>query len=279
MIANLKDLLNVAKEQKYAIGAFNVYNYETIKGVIEAVKERRQPAIIAFGEKYLANMELKEVVNLVRTMTVDLSSSIAIHLDHCKSIDTIKKAIAAGFTSVMYDGSELDYEENVANTQYVVELAHQAGVSVEAELGSIQLGDNSNEDDAEEIYTDPDQAKDFVLRTGVDCLALSIGTVHGMYKGVPKVSVERLIEIKNKIDIPFVLHGGSGTPLETIKKCIENGITKINVNTEISYSVIEGMKEMILNTKNVHFSQLSILAVDLAKKTVIKYMDMFQPLS
>lgn len=279
MIANLKDLLNKAKEQKYAIGAFNCYNYETIRGVIEAVKERRQPAIIAFGEKYLVNMELKEVVNLVRTMTVDLSSSIAIHLDHCKSIDTIKKAIAAGFTSVMYDGSELDYEENVANTQYVVELAHQAGVSVEAELGSIQLGDNSNEDDAEEIYTDPDQAKDFVLRTGVDCLALSIGTVHGMYKGEPKVSVDRLIEIKNKIDIPFVLHGGSGTPLDVIKRCIENGITKINVNTEISYSVIEGMKEMILNTKNVHFSQLSTLAVDLAKKTVIKYMDMFQPLT
>jgi len=279
MIANLKDLLTTAKEQKYAIGAFNVYNYETIKGVIEAVKERKQPAIIAFGEKYLSNMELKEVVNLVRTMTVDVNSPIAIHLDHCKSIDVIKKAIAAGFTSVMYDGSELNYEENVENTKYVVELAHHSGVSVEAELGSIKLGDNSNEDDAEEIYTDPNQALDFVLRTGVDCLALSIGTVHGMYKGEPKVSVERLIEIKNKVDIPFVLHGGSGTPLDTIKKCIENGITKINVNTEISYSVIEGMKEMIQSNKNIHFSQISLLAQELSKKTVMKYMEMFQPLS
>jgi fructose-bisphosphate aldolase, class II len=277
MIANLKELLFHAKENKYAVGAFNVYNYETIRGVLEAVKEKRQPAIIAFGEKYLENMELKEVVNLVRTMTVDISTPVAIHLDHCKSIDIIKKAIAAGFTSVMYDGSELSYEENIQNTKYVVDIAHQSGVSVEAELGSIKLGLSSNEDEGEEIYTDPLQAKRFVHETNVDCLAVSIGTVHGLYSGEPKVSIERLIEIKNEIDIPFVLHGGSGTPLNIIHRSIEHGITKINVNTEISYSVLESIKNLIEHKKNLHFSQISKQAVLTAKQTVMKYMDMFQP--
>ena len=277
MITNLKVLLTHAKEHKYAVGAFNVYNYETIKAVILAVKEKQQPAIIAFGEKYLMNMELKEVVNLVRTMTTDLRTNIAIHLDHTKSIDVIREAINAGFTSVMYDGSELDYEENLKNTKLVVEMAHQAGVSVEAELGSLKLGTDTNEDDAEEIYTDPLQAKDFVERTGVDCLAVSIGTVHGLYKGEPKVSVERLIEIKEQIDIPFVLHGGSGTPLSIIERCIDNGITKINVNTEISYSVVQKLGKLIQDKPSSHFSQLSVAAVEEAKKTVIKYMEMFQP--
>ena len=275
MITNLKDLLLDAKEKKYAVGAFNVYNYETIKAVIESIKEEKTPAIIAFGEKYLMNMNLNEVANIIRTMSTNGDVKVAIHLDHCKSIEVIKKAIDAGFTSVMYDGSELPFEENIANTKFVVDYAHNYNVSVEAELGVLSLGDHSNEDEGEEIYTDPEQAKTFVLETGVDALAVSIGTVHGMYKGTPKVSVERLIEIKNAIDIPFVLHGGSGTPEQTIKDCIANGITKINVNTEVSYEVIQAFKVMIEANKNVHFSQLSVLAVEEAKKVVKKYMRLF----
>ncbi len=275
MITNVSELLKDAYENNYAVGAFNVYNYETIKAVVEVVKERKQPAIIAFGEKYLENMELKEVVNLIRTMTTNITSKIAIHLDHCKDLNIIKKAIDAGFTSVMYDGSFLPFEENVENTKLVVKMAHEVGVSVEAELGSLKLGDHSNEDEATEIYTDPKQAEEFVSRTGVDCLAVSIGTVHGMYKGEPKISVERLIEINEKAHIPLVLHGGSGTPVETIKKCIKNGVTKINVNTEISYNVVESFKKEL--TGKTHFSQLSVLAVLKAKEVVDKYMEIFNP--
>lgn len=277
MIVNLKSLLAHAKAHHYAVGAFNVYNYETIRGVIEAVKETHCPAIIAFGEKYFANMSLKEVVNLVRTMTIGLDTDIAIHLDHTKSIDAIKKAIDAGFTSVMFDGSELPFEDNLAKTREVVEYAHRQNVTVEAELGSIQLGGHSNEDESHEIYTDPQQAKQFVLETGVDALAVSIGTVHGMYKGEPKVSVERLIEIGQAIDHPFVLHGGSGTPLPIIHACIKNGITKVNVNTEISMTVVEEFGKMIAKNPEVHFSQLSVKAVEKAKAVVMKYMDMFVP--
>jgi fructose-bisphosphate aldolase class II len=275
MITNLKELLEKAKQNQYAVGAFNVYNYETIRAVIECIQEEKTPAIIAFGEKYLANMNLKEVANLVKTMSTSSEVKVGIHLDHCKSFDVIKKAIDAGFTSVMFDGSELPYEENVALTKEVVDYAHRYNVSVEAELGVLSLGDHSNEDEGEEIYTDPTQAKDFVERTGVDALAISIGTVHGMYKGEPKVSVERLIEIKNVIDIPFVLHGGSGTPEATIKACIANGITKINVNTEVSYQVVKSFKTALENNPKSHFSQLSQLAVVEAKKVVKKYMNLF----
>lgn len=275
MITNLKELLTNAKESRYAVGAFNVYNYETIRAVIEAIQEEKTPAIIAFGEKYLANMNLKEVANLIKTMSTSSDVKVGIHLDHCKSFDVIKKAIDAGFTSVMFDGSELPYEDNVRMTKEVVDYAHRYNVSVEAELGVLSLGDHSNEDEGVEIYTDPSQAKDFVLRTGVDALAISIGTVHGMYKGEPKVSVERLIEIKNVIDIPFVLHGGSGTPEATIKACIENGITKINVNTEISYQVVKSFKTLLDENPKTHFSQLSQLALIEAKKVVKKYMKLF----
>lgn len=276
MITNLKDLLNKAKQEKVAIGAFNVYNYETIKAVIESVKETKTPAIIAFGYKYLSNMSLKEVVNLIRTMSVNIDTDIVIHLDHCNDINTIKKAIEAGFTSVMYDGSMLPFEENLNHTKSVVEYAHSFNVSVEAELGSLSLGDHSNEDEGDEIYTDPLQAKEFVETTKVDALAVSIGTVHGMYKGEPKVSVEQLIKIKDAVDIPFVLHGGSGTPEETVKACIKEGITKINVNTEISYQVVQAMQKMMDENSNVHFSQLSVEAVHAAKRVVQKYMSMFQ---
>ncbi len=275
MVTNLKKVLEDAKEKKQAIGSFNVYNYETIRGVIEAVKELHVPVIIAFGEKYLVNMDLKEVVNLIRTMTVDIETPVVIHLDHCKSVDTIKKAIDTGFTSVMIDGSSLPFEENIKITSEVVSYAHLNNVSVEAELGCLSLGNHSNEDAGQTIYTDPEQAKEFVLKTNVDALAVSIGTVHGMYKGVPKVSVSRLKEIKQAIDIPFVLHGGSGTPEETVRDCIDNGICKVNVNTEISMNVVAKFKDEIEKNPQIHYSNLSTLAVKEAKAVVEKYIMLF----
>ena len=276
MIVNLRTILEDARKYKYAIGSFNVYNYETIKGVIEAIKETKTPGIIAFGEKYLENMELREVVNLIRTMCVNLDQEIAIHLDHCKSFDIIKKAIEAGFTSVMIDGSHLSFEENVRITKEVVDYAHNLNVSVEAELGSISLGENSNEDEGEEIYTDPLQAREFINSTNVDALAISIGTVHGMYKGEPKISIERLKEIYMNINIPLVLHGGSGTPVDILGKCIDNGITKVNVNTEISHDIVNAFKEEIGKKPNIHYANLSTLAVLVAKRVVIKYIEIFK---
>jgi len=275
MINNLKELLKNAEENKYALGSFNIYNYETIKGVFNAIKAENADGIIAFGAKYVSCMDLKEVSNLIRTVSCGYGKNIVIHLDHCSDFNLIKEAIEVGFTSVMIDGSHLLYEDNVKLTKEVCDYAHRRGVSVEAELGSIALGDHSNEDEANEEYTDPLKAKDFVERTGVDCLAISIGTVHGTYKGTPKISVKRLKEIKEVVSIPLVLHGGSGTPPETIKECIKNGICKININTEMSKNAVAGMYETIKQNEKTHFSQLSVIAREKVTEVAKKYIRFF----
>lgn len=276
MVNNLKDALKKAQENKYALGSFNVYNYETIKGVFNSIEKARTDGIIAFGAKYLSNMTVKEVSNLIRTVSNSYTKDIIIHLDHCGDFKIIKEAIDAGFTSVMFDGSHLPYEENVAATKEVCDYAHNRGVSVEAELGCIALGDHSNEDSAEEKYTDPVQAKDFVERTGVDCLAVSIGTVHGTYKGTPNISVDRLKEINAVVNVPLVLHGGSGTPIETIKECIANGICKININTEMSKEAVAAMYNATQENEKSHFSQLSVIARNRVSDVATKYINLFR---
>lgn len=214
MRSNLTGMLAAAQSGGYAIGNFNVYSYETIRGVLEAGAATGTPVIVAFGERYLPNMDFRTVVALCETVAADLTVDYAIHLDHCKSMANCYRALAAGFTSVMYDGSALPFEENLANTAAVVQVAHALGASVEAELGSLASGDNSqeSEDNETQSYTDPEQARDFVARTGVDALAVSIGTVHGNYKGEPNVRVDILQDIRAAVDTPLVLHGGSGTP-------------------------------------------------------------------
>lgn len=276
MVNNLKDALKKAQENKYALGSFNVYNYETIKGVYNSIEKAQADGIIAFGAKYLSNMTVKEVSNLIRTVSSRYAKDIIIHLDHCSDFKIIKEAIDAGFTSVMFDGSHLPYEENVKATKEVCDYAHNRGVSVEAELGCIALGGHSNEDNAEEKYTDPVQAKDFVERTSVDCLAVSIGTVHGTYQGTPNISVDRLKEINAVVDVPLVLHGGSGTPIETIKECIANGICKININTEMSKEAVSLMFKTIQENDKSHFSQLSVLARNRVSDVATKYINLFR---
>lgn len=276
MMVNLAQLLPDARRKRYAIGSFNVYNYETIRGVIEANNELGYPAIVAFGENYLTNMTVDEVFALVDAMAKRVKIPLALHLDHCKSFDHIVQAIKAGFTSVMYDGSSLPFEENIKQTAQIVAIAHAANVSVEAELGALAGGEFSNEESGEEIYTNPDQAARFVAETKVDALAVSIGTVHGMYKGTPKVDVEILKKIAAQVDLPLVLHGGSGTPEEIVKRCIRNGIAKINVNTEISLYTIEKVKELLQSGTAYHLSQLACKEVDYVKEVVKKYSTMFR---
>jgi fructose-bisphosphate aldolase class II len=275
MIVSLSTLLTGARKASYAVGAFNVYNYETIRGVVEAGVEEKTPVIIAFGERYLENMSFTEVASLAASVTSKSEVPVSLHLDHCKSVDHIVQAIRAGFTSVMYDGSALPYDDNVATTREVTRVAHAVGVSVEAELGAISLGERSNEEGAEQIYTDPGQARDFVARTSIDALAVSIGTVHGMYKGEPKVDVGVLKEIHRIVPIPLVLHGGSGTPVSVLHDCIRHGICKVNVNTEISAYTVDGLRQMLADGKDYHFSRISREAVTFVKEVVRKYIGIF----
>jgi ketose-bisphosphate aldolase len=276
MMTNLAALLADARKGKYAVGSFNVYNYETIRGVMEAGKELGYPTIVAFGENYLPNMEPDEVSAIVQAMAKRADIPVALHLDHCKSYDNIMKAIRAGFTSVMYDGSSLPFADNLAKTAEIVAIAHEANVSVEAELGALAGGQFSNEEAAEEIYTNPEQAAEFVAATKVDALAVSIGTVHGMYKGTPKIDIGVLKKIAALVDIPLVLHGGSGTPEEIVRECIRNGIAKINVNTEISVYTVDKLKGLLTSGASYHLSQLAIKEVGYVKEVVKKYSTMFR---
>ena len=278
MLVNLSGILKDAQQGGYAAGSFNVYSYETIRGVLESAQALNTPAIVAFGARYLENMELETVRSITKKESERLGVKAALHLDHCASLDTIYRAIPAGFTSVMYDGSALDFEQNAANTAKVVEAAHACGVSVEAELGSLAAGSGSNEGQKSdrEIYTDPQQAKEFVRLTGVDCLAVSIGTVHGMYKGTPVIRVDILKQIKDSVAIPLVLHGGSGTPEDTIKDCIRNGICKINVNTEISEYAVAQIKALLSGDKMPHLSAVSLKTVGYVREVVDKYMHIFK---
>jgi ketose-bisphosphate aldolase len=277
MMINFTELLKDARRHKYAVGSFNVYSYETIRGVIEAGRELGYPTIVAFAEGYLQNMDLDEVFAIVHTMACKSSLPVVLHLDHCRSVNNIVKAIRAGFTSVMFDGSSLPIEENVKKSAEVVAIAHAVGVSVEAELGALAGGEFSNEESHKEVYTDPGQASYFVRMTGIDALAVSIGTVHGMYKGTPRIDVGVLKNIAERVDIPLVLHGGSGTPEEVIHECIRNGISKINVNTEISYYTVEQMKALLQSGINYHLSQLALSEVGYVREVVTKYSNMFRP--
>ena len=276
MIVNFTELLGEARRGHYAVGSFNVYNYETIRGVVEAARELDYGTIIAFGEAYLPNMEMDEVSALVRSMAGRAKVPLVLHLDHCKSFDNIVRAIRAGFTSVMFDGSSLPFEENISKTAQVVAMAHAVGVSVEAELGALAGGEFSNEEAGEEIYTNPAQAAEFVAKTGIDALAVSIGTVHGMYKGTPRIDVGVLKKIAACVGIPLVLHGGSGTPEEVVRECIRNGIAKINVNTEISYFTVEQVRALLQSGKSPHLSQVALKEVGWVKQVVTKYATMFR---
>ncbi len=280
MLTSFTDMLTRARLGGYAIGSFNAYSYETVRGIIEAGSQAGcDGTIVAFGKKYLENMELADVAAITAAIAARTDMPVCLHLDHCDDTGIIGKAIAAGFTSVMYDGSALPFEQNAANTRQVCTLAHAAGVSVEAELGSLAAGAFSHEGtrDDREIYTDPDQAAEFVARTGVDALAVSIGTVHGIYKGKPNIRVDILQAIAARVSIPLVLHGGSGIPEETIHACIRSGIAKINVNTEISVYTVERVAELLASGKRPHLADLGRLEQRSVAEVVAKYIQFFRP--
>lgn len=278
MLKNFNGMLRAAWEGGYAVGSFNVYNYETMRGAIQAAERMNQPIIVAFGAKYLSNMMLREASALALLLSEEHGVDVCLHLDHCPKLETVFQAIQAGFTSVMYDGSALPFEENVANTALVCGVAHSCNVSVEAELGSLAATDSSHEGsrDDKEVYTSPAAAKEFVQRSGCDALAVSIGTVHGLYTGEPNVRTDILKEINAAVGIPLVLHGGSGVPEATIRECISNGISKINVNTEISAYTVEQTEKLLAADKKPHLATIAEKQVEFVGEVVEKYMRFFR---
>jgi len=273
MLVNLNGVLKDAYKKQYAIGAFNSYNLETMQATIEAGEEEKTPVIVAFGAKYLPNMSLDTAVAITKSLDRKVTIPVCLHLDHCSDFEVIKDAVKAGFSSVMYDGSMLPLEENIKNTKEIVQYAHSYGVTVEAELGSLGVGEHSHEGQETDVetLTDPEDAKQFVEETNVDALAVSVGTVHGLYKGEPNIHIEVLKKINEKVAMPLVLHGGSGISEKDIIECINNGITKMNVNTEVSMNAVSKLKEL-LNNEEPHLSRVSISEKEYAKEIIKKYI-------
>ena len=247
MLMNMKDLLAVANEHNFAIPAFNISDYNMFNGVMEACEELNAPVIIAIHPDELSHTRTEMVKGIIERIH-NASVPAAVHLDHGGSFQQVMTAIQAGFTSVMIDASSLPYEENVATCRKVCEAAHAVNVSVEGELGTIGVTDSVETTAPDQIlYTDPQQAKDFVEKTGIDCLAIAIGTCHGIYPKdkKPELRIDILQEIEKVVSVPLVLHGGSSNKDEEIAKSVENGVNKINISSDIKVVYYNKMREVL----------------------------------
>ncbi|MEH7272107.1 class II fructose-bisphosphate aldolase [Neobacillus vireti] len=277
-LVSMKEMLIKAKAEGYAVGQFNINNLEFTQAILQAAQEENSPVILGVSEgagRYMGGF--KTIVKMVEGLLEDykITVPVAIHLDHGSSFEKCKEAIDAGFTSVMIDASHHPFEENVATTSKVVEYAHSKGVSVEAELGTV----GGQEDDVVAegvIYADPAECKELVERTGIDCLAPALGSVHGPYKGEPQLGYKEMEEIGNATGLPLVLHGGTGIPTHDIQKSISLGTAKINVNTENQIASAKAVRET-LAAKPDEYDPRKYLgpARDAIKATVIGKMREF----
>ncbi|MEM6592716.1 MAG: class II fructose-bisphosphate aldolase, partial [Cyanobacteria bacterium P01_C01_bin.73] len=243
MLTSTKELLEIAQKQSYAIGAFNLYNLEGVKAVVNAAEADNSPAIIQILPNVL-EYGGSPLVKLFLEAADSAKVPMSVHLDHCSDRAAIKTALDAGIQSTLADGSKFPLQENLAFTHEMAVLAHAKGATVEAEIGRISgTEDGMTVAEKEAKMTDPDEAKEFVTESGVDFLAVTIGNVHGQYYSEPKLDFERLAKIRQQLSIPLVLHGASGLPALMIQRSIELGVCKFNVNTEVRQKYLQFWRE------------------------------------
>lgn len=244
-LINPLDFIEKARQKGAAIAAFNVHNLETIQAVVEGAFEERAPVMIQTTPGTLKHAGIPYVAACCKAASELYDIPIALHMDHCPSYEIIVQCIRYGYTSVMIDGADLPYAENVALVQKVAEMAHHAGVAVEGELGRIGgTEDDLTVDAWEASLTIPEQAAAFVRDTSIDMLAIAIGTAHGVYKGEPKLDFERMEAIRRQVSLPLVLHGASGVPDAAIQRAVAGGICKINIATELKIPMAEAIREV-----------------------------------
>lgn len=250
MLVTSKELLLDAQKNHYAVGAFNVENMEMVMAVLAAAAEQNSPVIMqttpgtvkyAGFDYYFAN---------VKAAAERTKIPVVMHLDHGNSFAMAMQAFRAGYTSIMIDGSKLPFEENIDLTKSVVNVCHASNVPVEGELGKVGGKEDDLENDDDNPYTDPQEAKEFVERTGVDSLAIGIGTAHGVYKGIPKVNMEVLSAVSAIVDVPLVMHGTSGVPDEQVRDAVRRGICKVNYATDLRIAFTNGVKAYMNNNPN-----------------------------
>lgn len=278
MLANLKEILGLAQEKKCAIGAFNTPNLESLMAVIHTAEKNDVPVIIMHAQVHEDIMPLDVIGPIMVEMAKKSPVPVCVHLDHGEDVDYLRRALEFGFTSVMYDGSMLPYEDNVKYTRRTIWMARQYGASVEAEIGVMggreTAGDAEN--NPESMYTDPLLAQRFVQDTGIDALACSFGTVHGFYKTKPKLDFERIEKIRDLTGVPLVMHGGSGVSPEDFVRAIECGIRKINYYSYMSLAGVRGELELLKNQDEVkYFHDLVLAAMNSMAHDVDKAIRVF----
>ncbi|MBP3337551.1 MAG: class II fructose-1,6-bisphosphate aldolase [Clostridia bacterium] len=277
MFVTGKYVLDRANKGNYAVGAFNINNMEILQSIIAAAEEKQAPVILQTSEGAIKYAGIEYIAAMVKVAAEKASVPVVLHLDHGTTYDTIMKCIKYGWTSVMIDGSHLPLDENIAATKDIIKVAHACGVSVEAELGRLGgIEDNINVDEKDARFTSPDEAVKFVAETGVDSLAIAIGTAHGKYKGVPKLDFERLQTIKALIpDTPIVLHGASGIPEEDIIKSTKLGVNKINIDTDIRLAFTDAIREFVATSDAFDPRKVMAPAKEAMKKVVMGKIEMF----
>lgn len=243
MLADIRFWENKARDEKFAIPHFNVWNAEMLMGVIDAAEELRAPIIISFGTGFVQNTSFEDFSHMMVSMAKKASVPVITHWDHGRSMEIIQNAYNHGMNSVMRDASSLEFEENIKEIKAAVDYFHPLGIAVEAELGHVGNETIYEEALAEYQYTDPNQAQEFVERTGCDSLAVAVGNQHGVYTSEPQINFEIIEKIKDTVKVPLVLHGASGIGDEDIKKAISLGISKINIHTELCQAAMEAIKE------------------------------------
>lgn len=289
MLINLKEILAGAKRGRYAVGAFNCPNLESLRAILGAAEEMDAPVILNHAEIHDALIPIETIGPIMVRAARKAKVPVCVNLDHGTSFEMCMKAVRLGFTSVMYDASAAPYGDNVAQTREMVRICHAVNVSVEAELGHIFVSENGvgeapekietcENSDVSKLYTDPSLAKDFVEKTGVDALAIAFGTAHGIYTVKPVLDLGRISAIREKVDLPFVMHGGSGLAEEEFRTAIRNGIAKINYYTYMTMAGAKAVRERLAEKKQgepVFFHDISLWATEAMKADVREAIRIF----
>lgn len=272
MLVNLNQVLKKAQENRYAVGLFNTTDTDMLEAAIGAAEELRSPIIIGTAEVLLPYGELKLIAPSVVEAAKRATVPVVVHYDHGLTFERCMEALQLGFSSVMFDGSAKPYEQNLAETKEIVKIAHAMGATVEGEIGHV--GEAANEDNLlTDMYTTPDEAESYLNATGVDALAIAIGSAHGVYKTKPMLNIPRLCEIRKRVDVPLVLHGGSGLSDDDFRNTIRNGIAKVNIFTDLCLAGSRAMKEASDN--NISYLDARNLKVNAIKEAVKKKMILF----
>lgn len=279
MLIPFREITRDALRRRYAVGAFNCLSVENVMGAVAAAEELHSPIILQLAEVQFPEAPMELMASVFLRAARNAKVPVAVHLDHGRSIETCIRAVREGFTSVMFDGAELPFEENAEQTRLVVRLAHAAGVDVEAELGRVGdtgFGGEGTAAAAADVFTDVEESARFIARTGTDALAIAIGNLHGRYTATPRLNIARLREIHARNAVPLVLHGGSGTSEEDFKACIRNGICKINVATAIQIAAAEAVAEYLARGSSPGYIGIKRRIIEASQRAVAEHIRLFE---